>query len=83
MTKLNNPHEFKPTGRLKLLIERVDGKKNVPPDIEEAAFAHVEFDKALANLLRAEGKLEHAMRGLEHHDYDAVFEGWVRENATK
>lgn len=66
--------------RLKILLARLEEKKrgSLNPDVSVAANAYYAYEQALMELRFAEARLQHAVRGLEHKDYDSLFEGWSR-----
>lgn len=68
--------------RFNVLLKRFLDKKNgsINADLMVPITAHLKIQDLKMKLRFAEMELVHAMRGLDHSDYDSVFEGWERAN---
>jgi hypothetical protein len=64
--------------RLEILLARFADKKNgsINTDLMVVINTHAKVENIKMQLRIAEAELSHALRGLEHKDYDTVFEGW-------
>lgn len=67
--------------KFKILMERYNRLRGggINADLMLAVNLHHEIERLKCSLRHAEMQLEHAIRGLEHKDYDAAFDGWTRQ----
>ena len=67
------------SNRLSILLERYSEKKNgaINGDLMVVINCNSRVENLKAQLRFAELELSHAMRGLDHKDYDFMFEGWA------
>ena len=66
--------------RFDILLNRYAEKKSgsINHDLMQVIFASNEVQRLKMELLHAEQALKHAVRGLDHRDYDDIFSGWER-----
>lgn len=64
--------------RFSILFDRVKekGASSVSAGLMSVIAANSKVTRLQLELRAAEQEFEHALRGLEHKDYDYIFEGW-------
>lgn len=67
--------------RLEIILERRGRLRDsaINPDMRSVLDAYDVVENLKCKLRFAESALDNAVRGLEHKDYDLIFEGWARK----
>lgn len=61
-----------------LEIRKEKGVGSINPGLVSCLNAYSRVESLRCQVRFAEAELEHAIRGLDHPDYDSQFEGWER-----